>query len=631
MPNSPQVSNLQISTLCLQKINKYIASHPPERGGALLGPVGQSIVTDMIPDSQALTTGASYHPSRELTKEVQKVEMREPLLEFKGVIHSHPGGLDHPSTTDEIAMEEGLDINPHMPYFVAPIVTMQGNSNQLLTHELRLGAAKISFYIAYRSQIDRVTLKIQPVKEISEEEVKKILQTQSSVINSPWEVARLQLQKDLESICQAFGSNRDTEIFCTEIREESPILAGRVILNGDLELLLLINESYPNTSPIVLVTLSEGQTEEVQIPWSLEIHESKRLVIALESFIKGPGPYRKVYGPLGKLALTADPDRAGLAGWSGFYSGCDPKSAAIEMQKALFARSQGLLSSHISGKRVLIAGTGSVGSYCAEQLTRNGVGAFTLIDPENVEPENLCRTTYEIKDLERPKVEALAGRLLNINPLVELTLHPKSLSDFEIPDFSALVKQADLVIATTDDPKAQRILNRFAYFHKKPALFVGLYKVAEGGEVIFTIPEDTPCYFCATKFRHQEEHMAQVSVDVDYGTGRLVSEVALAADIHHVTSIAVKMALSLLLPEDAQQAKLKEFLNSQIDEGANFLTLSMVPDYLFYPEVFGNTPGQYAYQSVWLKPERREECPVCGSVEHRVDPHTTPLRNPRVS
>lgn len=629
MSSSPEIPNLLISTLCLQKINKYIASHPPERGGALLGPVGQSIVTDMIPDSQALTTGASYHPSLELTERVQQVERCQPL-EFKGVIHSHPGYLDRPSGPDEIAMEEGLKINRHMPYFVAPIVTMHRDCNQLLDHELPLGLAKISFYIAYRSHRDRVTLKTLPVQEISEEELAKIVPTQPSIIKSPRELARMQLQKDLKTICQTFGSDIPPEIFLTEIKEGIPILAGRVILNGGLELLFLINDSYPDTSPIVLVTLSEGKTEEVQIPWSLEIHESERLVTALGSIIKGHGPYRKVYGPLGKSALTADGDRAGLAGWSGFYSGCDPKSAAIEMQKALFARSQGLLSNHISSKRVLIAGTGSVGSYCAEQLTRSGVGAFTLIDPENVEAANLCRTTYEIKDLKRPKVEALAGRLLNINPLVELTLHPKSLSDFEVAEFNALVEQADLVIATTDDPNAQRILNRFAYFHKKPALFVGVYKGAEGGEVIFMVPEHTPCYFCATKFRHQEENMAKVSVDVDYGTGRLVSEVALAADIHHVTSVAVKMALSLLLPEDAQ-AKLKGFLNPQIDKGENFLTLSMVPDYLFYREVFVDTPGQYAYQSVWLKPQRQEECPVCGSVHYRVDPHTIPLRKPQVS
>ncbi|BAY84683.1 ThiF family protein [Calothrix parasitica NIES-267] len=638
LTNLPQSNKLQISKECLQDINKYIASHSPERGGALLGPVGKPIITDIIPDPQAQTTGASYLPSRQLTERVQQVEKRG-QLEFKGVIHSHPGSLDRPSEPDKNAFDEGLKINPHMEYFVAPIVTMHHNpkrlkfwlgKNQSRDHELPLGNGKISFYVAYRSPQKGIILKTPMIEEISEEELTKILPEQPSVLNSASEIARMQLQKDLETICLSFGSNKDPEFFWTEIEAGIPILAGRVILKGDLELLFLINESYPDTPPNVLMTSPEGETEELQIPWSLEIDKSERLVTALREVIKGHPPYRKVYGPERKIALTTDKNRAGLAGWLGFISGSDPDNTAAKIQSGLFARSQGILSNHITSKRVLIVGTGSVGSYCAEQLTRSGVGAFTLIDPDIVEIANLCRTTYTINHLGRSKVEALAGQLLNINPLVEITLQKKSLSDFEAASLGALVEQADLVIATTDDPKAQRILNRFAYFHKKPALFVGLYKGASGGEVIFTVPERTSCYFCASKFRHTEENMAAASRDVDYGTGRLMSEVALATDIHHVTSVAVKMALSLLLPEDAQ-VKLKGFLNPQIDSAQNFLTLSMVPNYLFYPQVFGDTPGQYAYQSVWLKPQRHEECPVCGNIHNRVDPYTIPLQKPALS
>lgn len=303
--NLPQPNKLQISTPCMQDINKYIASHPPERGGALLGPVGKPIITDMIPDPQAQTTGASYFPSLELTERVQQIE-KCGFLEFKGVIHSHPGSLDRPSEPDKIAFREGLKINSHMPCFVAPIVTMNYNStssNQLREHELPLGNGKISFYAAYRSQENGVTLKTPIVEEISEEELAKILPEKPSVLNSASEFARMQLQKDLETICLSFGSDKDPEIFWTEIEEGIPILAGRVILNGDLELLFLINESYPDTPPNVLMTSPKGETEELQIPWSLEIDKSKRLVTALREVIKGHPPYRKVYGSKKKLRL----------------------------------------------------------------------------------------------------------------------------------------------------------------------------------------------------------------------------------------------------------------------------------------------------------------------------------------
>lgn len=623
----PTITALHFSNLVLDEIRKQIADHEPERGGAMLGPIGKPIITHLLLDEQALTSGASYLPSQELTKRVQQLELSAEL-EFKGVIHSHPGGLDCPSGPDEAAMEEGLKLNPHMSYFIAPIVTMQRPWGRLKHHELPLSQGKISCYAAYRRE--RGGVRVEPlssVREVSERELTQLEQTLEPGEQSlPTKL--LPLKPDLERICQTFGSSAPPEIFVTEI-EGKAIPVGRVILKGGLELLLLFSESYPVAPPLLLITPEGEDTEEVQIPWSLQTSANERLLTALNSLILGEGPYRKVYGPLGKPPLTAQSERARLASWSGYYSGSDPKTAATEVQQGLFARSQGLLSEQISSQRVLVAGTGSVGSYLAEQLVRSGVGQFTLIDPDTVEVAHLCRTSYDLTDLGRSKVEALARRLVNINPLVELTLQTKSLSDFELEEFDALVQQADLVVAATDDPKAQRILNHFAYGRGKPALFVGLYEGAKGGEVIICIPEKTPCYLCATSKRHAfEQGMGQVSANLDYGTGRLMGEVALAADIHHATSVAVKMALSLLLPEDAE-ATLKGFVKKAIASGFSYLTLSMVPEYWFYPTLFGETPGQYAYQSVWLTPERRQECPVCGEVHHRVNPRLVPLRTPQ--
>ncbi len=618
---------LHFSDAVLRQIERDIATNPPESGGALLGPIGKPIITHFIMDDRAQTSGASYLPSRQLTERVQQLELQLGV-EFKGVIHSHPGGYDRPSGPDEEAMLEGLNLNPHMPFFVAPIVTLLRPWGQLRDHELSLSQGKISCYVAYRER-GGVRVETLPVREVSERELVRIEPNLEPRAQSFQPTLTL-MQADLELIGRTFGNIKPPEIFVTEIEGRS-LRAGCVMLDG-LELLFLFNDTYPITPPILLATPEQGETKQIELSWLLETPAEERLLTAVKNIVTGHGSYREVYRPLGKSAMTADSERARIAGWTGCFSGDDPKTAATVVQQELFARSTGLLSQHISAKRVLIAGTGSVGSYLAEQLIRSGVGAVTLIDPEPVEAANLCRTTYDLTDLGRPKVEALAKRLLHINPLVELTVQPKSLLDYEVADFDALVEQADLVVATTDDPAAQRILNRFAYFHRKPALFVGLYKAAEGGEVIFTIPDRTSCYLCATANRHKAElDLGRVSADGDYGSnGRVMGEVALAADIHHVTSVAVKMALSLLLPEDAE-AKLKGFLNPAIDAGFNYLTLSMVPNYWFYPAIFGDTAGQYAYQSVWLTAGRREECPVCGSVHNRVDPRTIPLKELQAS
>jgi hypothetical protein len=207
-------------------------------------------------------------------------------------------------------------------------------------------------------------------------------------------------------------------------------------------------------------------------------------------------------------------------------------------------------------------------------------------------------------------------------------LRAAAIEALEPAALDALVRSADLVVAATDDPAAQRTLNRFAYARGKPALFVGLYAGAQGGEVLVTVPERTPCYLCATRARHAAERAAgTVARETDYGTGRLAGEMALAADIHHVASAALKLGLSLLVPRGSGAA-LERFAEDAVEEGVPYLTLSTVPRYWFYPQIFGDTPGQGAYQAVWLTPVRSEECAVCGAPEGRVDPLDVPLRAP---
>src|SRR4051812_22763268 len=107
----------------LREISAHIATHEPERGGALLGSIGKLVVTRFISDPEAETSGSTYRPSRELNRQVKEVEATEGL-EFKGIVHSHPGRLDRPSGQDERELRIGLDLNPHLATYLLPIVTL---------------------------------------------------------------------------------------------------------------------------------------------------------------------------------------------------------------------------------------------------------------------------------------------------------------------------------------------------------------------------------------------------------------------------------------------------------------------------------------------------------------------------
>jgi molybdopterin/thiamine biosynthesis adenylyltransferase/proteasome lid subunit RPN8/RPN11 len=579
----------------LGELEREVAAHPPERGGALLGPRSRPLVTRFVRDPGAAATGASWAPSRALDAAVKRLEQEEGL-ELKGIVHSHPPGLARPSERDVCELAEGLRRNGHLACYLAPVIT-RGGAPELAAHELPLPSGKLSCFAAWRA----------------DEGGARVLPDRPRV---------LPLRRDLARVARELGGGAPAML---DVDLGAGLLpAGRARLPGDVELVVVAGEHYPATPPVLLVTRGAA-TEQVQLAWRLDEPEEERLATAIGSWFSPPGPYRRVFGPRGGPALTADPARAALAGWGPRFSGEDPEAAAAALGGALHARGGGLLGASLRERTVLVAGLGSVGSYLAEQLARSGVGALALVDPDAVEPANLSRTTYAVEDVGRPKPDALARRLLAVAPALRVTLHRSSVEDLAPADLDALVRGADLVVAATDGIAAQRALDRFAYARGRPALFVGLYAGAEGGEVIVTVPERTPCYLCATRARHAVERTAgAVERRTDYGTGRLAGEAALGADIQHVASAAVKLSLSLLQPG----GRLGALAEGAVADGTPYLTLSTVPRYWFYPRIFGDAPGQGAFQSVWLSPVRAPDCPVCGPPAARSDPLAVPLRGP---
>ena len=93
---------------------------------------------------------------------------------------------------------------------------------------------------------------------------------------------------------------------------------------------------------------------------------------------------------------------------------------------SIFARTERLIGgdglARLKNSRVILFGTGGVGSWCAEALVRSGIGHLTIVDPDCVDETNINRqlpaTTATVG---QPKVEVLRKRLLEINPSADIT------------------------------------------------------------------------------------------------------------------------------------------------------------------------------------------------------------------
>lgn len=280
-------------------------------------------------------------------------------------------------------------------------------------------------------------------------------------------------------------------------------------------------------------------------------------------------------------------------------------------------RLDGLIPSAISTQRVVIVGCGSVGSFVASELARAGVGRFILVDPDHVEWHNLTRTIYGYRDVGRLKVDALKDHLLGIFPDLDIDAHAIKVQDLGSA-LTQLLAQSELVISAVDDPQASGRINRHTFSAGTCALFLGLYKGAHGGEIIISLPGITPCLACTTGGRRNLEDTTAFDVTRtrNYGTGRLVEQVALGSDIHFVSAAGVRIALALL-SANAPNNPLAQFLIGALQQGKHYVIFGMTPEYFLFPQTHAKALGQYAFQSVWMGAESCSKCPVCGSEEFR--------------
>lgn len=96
-------------------------------------------------------------------------------------------------------------------------------------------------------------------------------------------------------------------------------------------------------------------------------------------------------------------------------------------------RQQRLRDAHL-----LIVGLGGVGSWAAEMLCRAGVGAFTLIDADEVDVTNINRQMPALAStVGLPKCDVVAARLREINPAVQLTVKKMFITEENIPQLLA--------------------------------------------------------------------------------------------------------------------------------------------------------------------------------------------------
>lgn len=146
----------------------------------------------------------------------------------------------------------------------------------------------------------------------------------------------------------------------------------------------------------------------------------------------------------------------------------------------------------LKAAKVLMIGTGGLGSPLGLYLAAAGVGTLGIVDFDVVDESNLQRQVlFGISDVGKPKIEAAAARLRDINPHIQIVPYETRLESSNALD---LFRDYDLVVDGTDNFPTRYLVNDACVLLGKPNVYGSIFRFE--GQVSVFWGAKGPCYRC---------------------------------------------------------------------------------------------------------------------------------------
>lgn len=142
--------------------------------------------------------------------------------------------------------------------------------------------------------------------------------------------------------------------------------------------------------------------------------------------------------------------------------------------------------------RILLVGTGGLGSPAALYLAAAGVGTLGLVDFDTVDVTNLHRQIlHGTSDVGRPKLDSASDRLHDINPHVHLERFDTRLTSANALE---IARGFDLVVDGSDNFPTRYLVNDTCVLLGIPNIYGSIHRF-EGQASVFA-HSNGPCYRC---------------------------------------------------------------------------------------------------------------------------------------
>lgn len=146
----------------------------------------------------------------------------------------------------------------------------------------------------------------------------------------------------------------------------------------------------------------------------------------------------------------------------------------------------------LKAAKVLMIGTGGLGSPLGLYLAAAGIGTLGIVDFDVVDESNLQRQIiHGTKDVGRPKIESARERLQDINPNTKIDAYETRLTSENALE---LFREYDVVVDGTDNFPTRYLVNDACVLTGKPNAYGSIFRF-EGQASVFWA-EKGACYRC---------------------------------------------------------------------------------------------------------------------------------------
>ncbi len=147
----------------------------------------------------------------------------------------------------------------------------------------------------------------------------------------------------------------------------------------------------------------------------------------------------------------------------------------------------------LKAARVLLIGSGGLGSPLGLYLTAAGVGHIGMVEFDEVDFSNLQRQILHFTpDVGKPKLQSAEEKLKAINPNLDFIPFQTKLTSENALE---IIKDFDLVIDGTDNFPTRYLVNDACVMLKKPNVYGSIFRF-EGMASVFAPHLGGPCYRC---------------------------------------------------------------------------------------------------------------------------------------